>query len=508
MKSLAEIKSFGGIDADTDFLLDECFEDHEAYVSAKSGAKYLIIGRKGSGKTAIYRKLLRTHEANLFSFGHTFRDYPWHHHDKQRKIGAPDHECFAHSWKYLILITLAKILLNQDSRQPWDEYSLSALSSLETFVIDAYGSRDPDVSQVFQPTTKLKLNPSIGFKVGPIEAKAAPTIVPMESLPTVVQEVNANLLEKIVRSLHLENEYYVLFDELDLGFSRTDENYRLRLIGLIHAARDINLAGRDAKKRLNVIIFLREDIYQSLQFEDKNKITESGTTRIEWDTPRTSHSLREIMAKRISNVMEVPVASAWESVFNEEQRMRGYQSKYQHIVDRTMLRPRDIIKFSNEILTAYKNNSHRTELFENVDVASARPEYSQYLLSELEDEIFKHLPHHDTFFELLRDLDAVQFSYEEFNQICRQRQDLIPEGHTTKSILSELFEFSIVGYYQSGGAGYGGAEYVFRYKSPRAKFNSGAPTFQVHLGLQEVLALKRYRRSGGDELGPDDLQPE
>jgi hypothetical protein len=435
----------------------------------------------------------------FFSFGHTFRDYPWHHHDKQRKVGAPEHECYAHSWKYLILITLAKVLLNHDNSQPWDDYSQSALSSIETFVLDTYGSRDPDVSQVFQPSTKLKLNASIGFKLGVVEAKAAPTEVPMEYLPTVVQEVNANLLEKIVRSLNPQNQYFVLFDELDLGFSLADENYRLRLIGLIHAARDINVAARDATKNLNVIVFLREDIYQSLQFEDKNKITESGTTRIEWDTPRTSHTLREIMAKRISNVLAVPTISAWDSVFNEEHRMRGSQSKYQHMLDRTMLRPRDIIKFSNEILGAYKRNASRTEKFENVDVASARPEYSQYLLSELEDEIFKHLPYHDSFFELLRDLEAVQFSYEEFDGICKQRQDLIPEGHTAKSILSELFEFSIIGYYQPGGAGYGGAEYVFRYKSPRAKFNSSATGYQVHLGLQEVLALKRYRRGGGDE---------
>jgi hypothetical protein len=205
-KTLSDIASFGGIDADTDFLLDDCFEDHEAYISAKDGKRFLIIGRKGSGKTAIYRKLLRTHEPQLFSFGHTFRDYPWHHHDRQRKIGAPEHECYAHSWKYLILITLSKILLNQDQTQPWDDYSQSALSSIEAFVIDTYGTRDPDVSQVFQPTTKLKLNASIGFKLGVVEAKAAPTVVPMEQLPTVVQEVNANLLDKIIRSLNPNNE--------------------------------------------------------------------------------------------------------------------------------------------------------------------------------------------------------------------------------------------------------------------------------------------------------------
>ena len=133
-------------------------------------------------------------------------------------------------------------------------------------------------------------------------------------------------------------------------------------------------------------------------------------------------------------------------------------------------------------------------MFNNLDIKNGRSEYSQYLLSELEDELFKHIPEHENVFELLRELEAVQFSFEEFEQICDDRKDLVPAEQTAKSILAQLFEFSVVGYYQPGGSGYGGAEYVFRYKSPRARFNYNAIGYQVHLGLQEVLALKRYRR--------------
>ncbi len=75
-KELKTVDSFGGIDADADELLDDSFQDHEAYVAAKEHRGFLIIGRKGSGKTAIFRKLITTRSHDVFSFGHTFSDYP------------------------------------------------------------------------------------------------------------------------------------------------------------------------------------------------------------------------------------------------------------------------------------------------------------------------------------------------------------------------------------------------------------------------------------------------
>ncbi len=179
--------------------------------------------------------------------------------------------------------------------------------------------------------------------------------------------------------------------------------------------------------------------------------------------------------------------------------MRGNQSKYQHIVDRTMLRPRDMIKFCNETLASYQSNQERTDAIENKDITGARLNYSQYLMAELDDEMQKHLPNYGSYFEILRQLEAVQFSLEEFEQACKARPDLVPEDKTARKILSELFEFSVIGFYQSGGAGYGGAQYVFRYKDSRVQFNENAQTYQVHLGLLEALNLKRYRRSDPNE---------
>jgi len=156
-----------------------------------------------------------------------------------------------------------------------------------------------------------------------------------------------------------------------------------------------------------------------------------------------------------------------------------------------------MIKFCNECLKAYKEDTgdDKANMIENKHMNVAKMPYSEYLLAEIEDEIHKHLPAWDQCVELLRQLDAVTFKREEFLEVCERRRELVPEGYDGPRLLSALFEFSIIGYYAPGGKGYGGAQYVFRYKNPKTVFNPHAASYQVHLGLLEALSLKRYSKA-------------
>jgi hypothetical protein len=260
--NLAGISDFGGIDADADALLDSCFEEHQSYLAAKGHTRFLILGRKGAGKTAIFRKLIRLKEPLVFSIGHTFDDYPWYHHDRQAVAGVPAEERFVHSWKYLILITLSKVLLNWDSSQPWDDDALEPLSRIERFVVDSYGTRDPDVTQVFAPSKTLKLRGSFGVNIGAVRAGVDAERLSIEHLPLVVQEVNKTLVSAVCAALNPECDYYVCFDQLDRRFDPNDPVYKDRLVGLLLAARDINKAARDEGRKMSCLVFLRDDIYQ------------------------------------------------------------------------------------------------------------------------------------------------------------------------------------------------------------------------------------------------------
>jgi hypothetical protein len=490
MRTLVDVDNFGGTDADNDELLLRAFEDHEAYLDVLNLKRHLIVGRKGSGKTAIFKRLITTHEPDFFAYGHTFSDYPWHHHDRQARVGIPDFDKYTQSWKFLILMSLAKIALNQDQSIPFDDASLEALVPLEAFIVDTYGSRDPDLSQIFSPMKNLRLKPHLDFDFKILRAGIAPESVPMPELPFIVQEVNHAFTSKVMAALNPANRYFIAFDQLDLGFDLTTPDYANRLIGLLPKGRGL---------RAFTAVFLRDDIYDSLHFEDKNKMTENYLSLIEWDTIRTGKSLRSLMEKRFSIVLGANSLETvkWEEVFNEDRKMPGHQTKYEHMRDRTFLRPRDMIKFVNSTLSQFKTRINEgnlqegasTNKIDNTDVHNARAEFSEYFLRELDDEVHKHVPNYQHYLDVLRVMGKWQFEKAEFETAYAVQMP--DESVAAQNAIELLYTFSIIGFYRAGGRGFGGSEYVYKYREARVRFDPTSDRFRVHPGLIETLSLKR-----------------
>lgn len=482
-KTLTDIASFGAIDADADGLLDACFQDHAAYVSVRDMRSFLILGRKGSGKTAIYKRLVEDRSHDVFPIGYSFDDYPWAHHDLQAEHGVPEERRYVHSWRYLILVGLAKVLLNHDQSQPWSAESADAMRALESFVVDSYGSKNPEFRQLFSPERELRFKGRAGPSVLRVDVER----VRVQQLPIHIQEINSVVQEAVLAALNPEIRYYVCFDQLDLGFTLQDPRYAQRLTGLIIAARDIFVRAKTEEKYLNPVVLLRDDIYQDLQFEDKNKVTENYATRVLWSQEGAGLTLRSLMESRFSEALADGGEVKWADVFEESREMPSRQSKYRHICDRTFLRPRDIIKFCNEVLMAHKGEL-AGRAFDNEAVHAARDAYSDYLLNELDDEMAKHVPHYKDFLEVLKSVGAEKFTLEQFSLSLSQRPGL--ESDQALSALADLFEFSVISYLKPGGRG-GGSEYVWRYKDPRARFDSTVESFRVHPGLKEALDLTR-----------------
>ena len=502
MKNLEEINHFGANAAEDDSLLVRCFQSHPIFQKVLPDEHFLILGRKGSGKTAICKEIMRLREKqdDILSVEYDFTRYPWDYHKLMVVASDAEQERYLHSWRYLILLSLAKILLNLDRSQP----NSDTLNKIKQFVIDTYGSVDPDITKIFEPGKQIKGLKSLGISVMGTGGQVEVDKLEMKNLPRMFQDVNSTLQRLIIESLNPTYHYYVCFDGLDIGFKPGSLEYQQRLIGLILAARDFTKAGLDSDHSLKVLIFLRSDIYKNyLFFEDKNKITRTYALEIEWDKPYQGVTLKSMMERRFAEVLEINTDGAWEQIFDESEGMGVHPTKYAYVLDHTFLRPRDMIEFCNCTLNVYKHRlKDKNELaqqnkFSSEDIYSARLEYSEYLYNEIVDEIYQQYPDYAVYFEILRSIGYQLFSRAAFFEAYELWKERLKPLKPADEILEHLFEISVIGFARDLADGLSKARYIFRYMDSTAHFNRFYEHFSVHWGLTGFLELKRDQPSKG-----------
>ncbi len=487
--NLHAVESFGGVAADDDPILIDAFEEHPAYLGARDLKTTLISGRKGSGKTAIFKKLLSTKSYDTFTLGFTFRNYPWDHHNLQKQSGVSAEECYRNSWIYFICLSAATIIVHEDESTSCIPGTMDLHAQLRSFLRDSFGGTRPDLNSIFSPQRRFRLGgrfglPGIGFSTDVVEAR---------ELPTFYSQINDFILSSVVKCLNPAHHYYLCFDELDFGFEPGNADYCNRLVGLIRAATDVNRKARDCGQKLSVIIFLRDDIYKTINFEDKNKILPPQYMNVSWNQGGNTNTLRELMEKRFQVVLGSKTPIKWGDLFDEEKEMGGRQSKYNYICDRTFLRPRDIIAFCNSTLEEYKSKSTVNLKVSNDEVLRGEGRYSEFLYDELADEVHKHFPAYREVFECIREVEYMAFSIKQFEESWTRFCEQSPSNFTALQALEFLYNFSIVGFHQRGGSG-GGTKLTWKYKEATRMFDRRAVDFKVHPGLKKVLELKKSRK--------------
>jgi hypothetical protein len=485
---LSQIREFGRIDAESEKQLGQFFLRTDAYQRIEDGRHIVVTGRKGTGKTAIYKTLIdRSDEfSNVLVTGLQFRNYPWGVHSDVNDQNAASVERYFNSWKFLILVELSKLVLTDAKHElPENDHATKAAEVLAGFIQTNWGSLDFEFRDIFKKKKfSFQFEPKVfGVSLGSLQMEN----VPRDQLAGFLEEANRWLFQCLSYVLAPDYWYYVLFDDLDLAYDPADSENEARLIGLLLAARDIFNWAKERRVDVAPIIFIRSDIYDSLQFPDKNKITQNLVESLTWndDEDGGDSSLKTLINQRIRVILGSSAAD-WDQVF-EDQLMRGTQTKFKHMAARTYLRPRDMIFFGNCCLEAARKSG--VERITNQNVAEARPKYSEFLIAELDDEIHPVLADWEGLLDVLRRIHTMRFSRDTFANSFSELKLEQRLGLTVEDSLELLYRFSVLGFVKIGGAGYGGSANAFRYKSPSIGFDPGASNLVVHPGLKETLEL-------------------
>lgn len=493
-KTIQQVEYFGAIDAENDKDLLANFYRAGFIEELIDGTKSIVIGRKGTGKSAIYTYICDKFKDEAVRL--EFKDYPWKLHDRFSNTVVPERERYVNSWEFLLYIEIAKRII-VDTETIWSKEEKKQIKYLTKWIKNNWGSIDFDYKENLNPHKfKFIFAPQIlGNGLGSISKEVASG----NNIGQSVGEYNKKLQRIIFNLLKTyKKNIYLAFDQLDLAYAYEDSKYKEKLIGLLLATYNFH----NKFPKVKVIIFLRSDIFAGLTFQDKNKIKDNLVEFLDWDAEKdTGLSLKNLIKIRIKNAFDLKTDSfeeCWQSVFSND-KIGKNQFKWKYIVERTFLRPRDIIKFMNLAIKQAKNSiekdDQRERLIINDDIYNIKTDYSNYLYEELKDEMSGKYPDFNNYLEILREIHIDSFTKSEFDlkyDIIKQRMDI---KEVSDVVMERLYEFSIIGFYKPGGGGYGGSEYRYQYTSDNQKFNPTASKYRVHPGYKEYLELIEKRTS-------------
>jgi len=442
------------------------FDDIKAL---EEGYKNYVIGRKGTGKTAIAEYLHQKDDYNRFSSLLSFKNFPFNflyeHNDKD--YNRPNQ--YITIWTYVIYHYICSMMAK-------NEHITSNCS--EEFKSHFNNDIHSALSRSLKKITSSSYNLSfLGAGAG-VENNSDSEKFDLVRGTEILRDFVLNNID--------DSSYYVIFDELDEDYrdvldpDRKDGYFEL-LISLFKACQIIRADFSKESAKVRPIVFLRADIFDLCRDVDKNKWLDRSV-RLDWDVARLRNLTNFRLSRAINPDASAPISDAWDSIFSVRTTNHGHLDRkksdtFRYLTSRTFLRPRDLISFIREC--ARIADSKGKSRIGNDEIKEASKAHSAYLRREVIDEIF---PVMDDVSEVLGVLSKIRkqiFTRKEFNDRYREYYN---QNKNEKMILSStkilqlLYHFNVIGNITKGN------HRVFSYESDSKVLNV-EENYCIHNGL-------------------------
>lgn len=463
---LLERVDFGRYDAESDPNILEYFLVTGTAREAATGTQ-LVVGRKGSGKTALFRHLEATLDSRVVSLD--LLDYVFQVHRGMVETGLAREFAYTASWRLLILSAMyaeVRGSLPRGEQKKGD-------GALKAIGLSANGGPLRAMWEWLGRVRRVDLPSVEGLaSVGGLE------VDPKSETPLETSAAEAlTILEHVVGRACASKPITVLIDRLDDAWDGSKDSLDL-ITGAVRATRQLAVnIGQIGPAP--VITFLRTDLWEKLSFNDRNKMSQD-IIFLDWNPDE----LAVVIDRRVAISAGVPEGEGWDRAFTQSE-MRQRASARTYILKRTIGRPRDVVAFASFALKEARNNEHA--VIEAEDIYAAEQRYSKHALDELRDEIERHVADFSQVVNSLKAIGKRTFSASDWAVAARENGMTDEQAATA---LDQLFEASAVGVHRAGGAS-GGSRTTYRYQDRHLRSTDEA-LLQVHLAFVRELNLKDY----------------
>ena len=509
--NILEWMEVGKVSAERDDNLVNYFYDNGVLRTVlDSKSSFLVLGRKGAGKTAVFRYLQENPKEYLTDndvlVSLSFEDYNWKVHSLLTNTETAESLAYKQSWRFVILVEVIKAYASHCSNrgETVPKPILKAKKLLEKLFDHPLPNIYHLIGRKLLKLSKIKLpKAGLDFEEGEFEGVnvaggevSFDEVAADNDIRTSLAQNISNLITfldaSIVKSKPLKSRTIICFDRVDEAWDDVSLDVSRKVLAGLVSACDSLTTRYDGQVR--PIVFLREDIFSVLPLNDSNKLREDCGALLKWDRD----DLIKLLLRRISFFAEqkgVDAIDDFEALFDKKE-MRQRSKPPNYLLKRTMMRPRDMICFLSRTIAAMQD--HANDPFEDTPeeythlsveaIYTAEPGYSEWLRQELLDEWSVQRPRIRQLLSAVQNHGSTQFARSDLESQLNSLGVVYSQTEIVDD-LRFLFANSVIGFKV-------GASTAWRYRcfNPSQGFIE-SDAYKVHDGLIRALNLKEPRDS-------------
>ncbi len=469
-------------------LLIEGFLDTNGYIrQIIDGNKFLILGTKGSGKSAIGSKLeLMSHQElknNLFvSQYYLLKDFPYKLFSEILPGSEAPDSRYPNHWEFLLLIAL----LNSYRSEP-ELFSQGKISSNIIELLTILGFLPGKSFSEMVNLTKTK-----DFQLNLKIVQYRSSTEKEEKLISV--DKFFQILKNECYSIKPEGRHLIVIDGLDDILTRREKQYQ-SLMALIIAADLMNKKLKSNDITAKIVIMCRNDLFDRLSDPNKNKIAQDSSITLNWY--QDVRDVKSTNLVRLINLRAKVSLNKEIDVFKEffPDILEGNKPTLKVLLEYTRHTPRDFIQLINRI-----QNHTKDDIVTHNDIWNGINEYSnEYFQREIRDELHGFLNRDEDIDKIILLLAKIGKTKFFFNEIEKK---IATDEKFQKLDITQAFELlydcSAIGHFKEKGGGFSLYRrdyskrkkiFTFKYRNPYSLFDKNQQIV-VHKGFYKALNLR------------------
>lgn len=438
---------------------------------------FLVLGPKGSGKSAIGAKiqLLSTSRNDLFSRRYTLRDFSYNEFDTLYSSREPNEVRYPNYWEYLLLLSiLSSISEDIDAKITFPKVKLENVVNFyrKLKLLDYV-----DIGDLVKSVIKAEVQVGI-----PNVASVKVSCDSDKKMPNRKELYLA--LKRACYSIVTPNQHIIVIDDLDYVLTQRKRQYE-SLMALIVAANNINNEFRQNRIKIKVVVLCRTDVFDKLPGTNKTKIVSDSSLYLDW-----YQNVVDIMDTNIVKMINLRAKTSLKHEVNifttffpdNFTNTSSDKINLKNLLTWTRHTPRDAIQLMNHIQSFVSG-----EKVSKNDIKNGLRNYaSMYFYSEIHDELKGFLSDEEIelAFQLLSSMGYQNFRYSDVKK--KIEMDSRFKKLNSFALFNRLYECNAIGNYDER------TRYAFwKYRNRYSSYDPDK-IINVHIALAKALNITSY----------------